>query len=309
LSSSSAARSKRRSVVGERATASWSVVAGRSPRRYKEGVMPARRTVVVVLCAFALLGLGAFTLPAGARPAHVMWSGASIKSISCPEIHLWLPSGQWRVLATEDSGQTLLDVRVTGGMETVVGGLYTSDAAEHVVTVQVGNASNLADGLMQRQVRMVNCQAPAGAPGPQGAAGPQGPAGAQGPQGPPGRNTALPGSPQGPTATQCTSKRVVRFLVRRTYLGETVVGIRASLHGFKVTWRAVRVHGHRRFLVRVRPASHDARHPVKGRLRTVTVWLHLRGGPVKQKRTRFFFRQCDNGQAGNPNDPPAISYG
>src|SRR4051812_9365117 len=107
--------------------------------------MPARRTVVV-LFAVALLGLGAFTLPAGARPAHVMWSGsgsgASIKSVSCPEIHLWLPPGQWRVLATQDSDTTLLDVRVTGGMETVVGGLYTSDAAEHVVTVQVGDAGN-----------------------------------------------------------------------------------------------------------------------------------------------------------------------
>ena len=271
--------------------------------------MPARRTVVV-LFAVALLGLGAFTLPGGAPgPRDVVGVGVGRvdQERQLPEIDLWLPPGQWRVLATQDSDTTLLDVRVTGGMETVVGGLYTSDAAEHVVTVQVGDAGNFAAGVVQKQVRMVNCQAPAGAPGPQGASGSPGPGRPQGPPGP--ANTALPGSPQGPNAVQCTSTRTVRFLVRRTYLGETVVGIRASLHGFNVTWRAVRVHGKRRFLVSVRPASNDARHPVKGRLRTVTVWLHLQGGKLKHKRTRFFFRQCDNGQAGNPNDPPAISYG
>lgn len=113
-----------------------------------------------------------------------------------------------------------------------------------------------------------------------------------------------PPPPPAPTVNPlvCESRRTIHFLVRRTYLGQRIVAVRASERGFKVTVKRVIRRGHLRFRVTATPVTLNARRAVKGTLRTVTVRVRLANG--RHVRMVWFWRQCI-GNDGDPNDPSA----
>jgi hypothetical protein len=249
--------------------------------------------------------------------AHLMWYGAEIISISCPEVHLRLPKmhGQWRVRISQDNGVVLHDKAYDGSdYERVIGNIYSPDAAEHVVTVETGNATNIRDGYVKRSVIWSNCAPPTGTPGPQGPPGPGGPPGVPGPTGPPGTGTpgtpgpTGPAGPQGPPGvtttvivrrapTRCTSTRRYAFHVRRRFAGSRVVAARPVEPGVRFTVRRLR---DGRFLISW--TTRGKKYPRGGVIRSVTVHARLANG----RRLDFvwMYRPCVR-HDGNLNEPPA----
>lgn len=247
------------------------------------------------------------------------WSGANIVTISCPELHLYLPkeNGKWRVIAKDELGRVLKDIQVSGGgtalpdgSNVVIGNTYEVDNGEHIVTVAVGSAANMRDGYKQNYIRWIDCAPPVGVQGPPGPSGPSGPAGPPGTSGTDGTDGSTTSRISTATNTiiredDCTSKYEPQFIVRRKYRGQVITKVRATMSkGFKVTTKTITKDGHRRFQVHVKPVSNNAKHPkARGRLRTVTVYATLANG--RHARLVWFFRQCADGDEGNPNDPSA----
>lgn len=152
---------------------------------------------------------GAFLL----SPASALaWDGGQVTDVSCPEIHFIAKpeNGPWKVKAVEGiatsasqlAGKTVLyDKNIAGSnYPQVTGNFYLPTSATKVVTVALGNASNMADGFVYKVVQMSNCQPPAGIQGPPGPAGPKGDTGPRGPAGPAGADGAT--GPAGPRGTE-----------------------------------------------------------------------------------------------------------
>lgn len=267
------------------------------------------------------------------------WGGAQVQPLSCPEIHLSLPSeqGDWNVqarlgrvtgstpaqryasfvalpFALNADGSAILNRNVAGSdVEQVIGGFYLPTALPTVVTVAVGNASNLADGFTYRTSTMTNCAAPP-SPAPVTITIDRTVT-----------NTIIQQVPAPPQL--CTSGRSISFLVRVRYPGVTntdgspvlridrskvkhvngkLVG-RGAYTGLdsegKVIVTSAQVLSAGKNAGRIRVTIKAAGHkfnPYSNDLRT-TVWLETADGSY---RTLYVSATCRSEQ-GNPNDQRA----
>lgn len=125
------------------------------------------------------------------------WEGATIDVISCGEVDVSLPSepGPWGFVIKQDSTTILSSTTASlaSGTKHLSIGVRATDNAEHLITVSIGNAANMADGNVTHTAYFVNCGPIVGTPGPPGPAG----VGVPGPAGPPGVGTPGPPGPPG----------------------------------------------------------------------------------------------------------------
>lgn len=113
------------------------------------------------------------------------WSGGSIDLISCGEadVTLTVQSGPWGYKITQDTSTILLQgtsPSPSSGVKSLSIGVRATDNAEHKITVEIGNASNLSDGHVSDSAYFVNCGPIVGTPGPTGPKGDKGDTGATG---------------------------------------------------------------------------------------------------------------------------------
>lgn len=182
------------------------------------------------------------------------------------------------------------------------------DTVTHTVTVNANWATghdSFADTVSNCCPPPPCCQDKPGPPGPSGPAGPAGPAG------PPSHDTTtiVERIVEKVVVVErsCTSRRTVRFLVRRKYLGRVVVGVKATEPGFRVKITRPMVRGKHRFRVAVTPVSANAKKAVKGLVRSVKVTVKLSNG--RRYITQYHYRQClsfDNDLNRPSATPPVI---
>lgn len=148
-------------------------------------------------------GIAALVIPSSvlASSARSTWEGASVDHISCGQADVTINAAgsPWQIRITQDTSTVLFQgnsASPSQGAKHVSVGVRATDNLEHLIKVEVGNATNLRDGYKTNSEYFLNCGPVPGLPGPAGATGPQGPKGDTGATGATGAQG--PAGPQGP---------------------------------------------------------------------------------------------------------------